>query len=117
MMRQDPWSALVVTDAVSKLQHFEDAAEEGEEASKPDRTYLVGRVALRTLFYDDHLLAAVKGGAIKQVVLLGAGMDSRAWRLDLPKGICAPPYLDLTKPVITVTKTGHFLPKDVALKI
>lgn len=91
-----------------KLQHFEDAAEEGEEASKPDRTYLVGRVALRTLFYDDHLLAAVKGGAIRQVVLLGAGMDSRAWRLDLPKGICAPPYLDLTKPVITVTKTGPF---------
>ncbi|KAK9908943.1 hypothetical protein WJX75_005035 [Coccomyxa subellipsoidea] len=73
--------------AENTMKHFEDAAEEGEEASKPDRTYLVGRVALRTLFYDDHLLAAVKGGAIRQVVLLGAGMDSRAWRLDLPKGV------------------------------
>ncbi|BDA41776.1 Putative S-adenosyl-L-methionine-dependent methyltransferase [Coccomyxa sp. Obi] len=72
--------------AATTLKHYEDVADEKAVASKADRKFLVGRVALRTLFYDDHLLAACKAGA-RQVVLLGAGMDSRAWRLDLPEGI------------------------------
>lgn len=74
------------------MQRFEDTAEKGEVTPHSDRKYLVGRVALRTLFYDDHLLAALKGGAVRQVVLLGAGMDSRAWRLDLPEGLCPTPF-------------------------
>ncbi|CAL8462346.1 g1879 [Coccomyxa elongata] len=69
--------------ASTAMKRYEGAA---DKESKADRKYLVGRVALRTLYYDDHLLAACKAGA-RQVVLLGAGMDSRAWRLDLPEGI------------------------------
>ncbi len=68
------------------LQHLEDVAESGEVPSHSDRKFMVGRVALRTLFFDEHLQNAVKSHAIRQVVLLGAGMDSRAWRLDLPEG-------------------------------
>lgn len=49
------------------------------------RNYQVGRLTLRTLFFDDQVLSAVKAGA-SQVVILGAGMDCRAWRLDLPAG-------------------------------
>ncbi len=49
------------------------------------RKYQVGRLTLRTLFFDDQLLSACKAGA-SQVVVLGAGMDGRAWRLDLPAG-------------------------------
>ncbi|MFD4656246.1 SAM-dependent methyltransferase [Kitasatospora sp. NPDC058444] len=40
---------------------------------------------LRTRVLDDHLLAAARAGT-RQVVLLGAGLDSRAYRLDWPPG-------------------------------
>jgi methyltransferase (TIGR00027 family) len=40
---------------------------------------LVRAMTVRTRFMDDHLLKAVEDGAV-QVVNLGAGFDSRAWR-------------------------------------
>ncbi|MEU8761320.1 SAM-dependent methyltransferase [Streptomyces sp. NPDC048659] len=40
---------------------------------------------LRTRVLDDHLLASARAGA-RQVVLLGAGLDSRAYRLPWPPG-------------------------------
>ncbi|MFJ9824884.1 class I SAM-dependent methyltransferase [Streptomyces sp. NPDC101160] len=40
---------------------------------------------LRTRVLDDHLLASARAGA-RQVVLLGAGLDTRAFRLDWPLG-------------------------------
>ncbi len=40
-------------------------------------------IAIRTRFYDDYLLAACAGGC-RQVVLLAAGLDTRAFRLDWP---------------------------------
>ncbi|MFE2263663.1 SAM-dependent methyltransferase [Streptomyces griseosporeus] len=42
-------------------------------------------LAVRTRFFDDHLLAAARAGN-RQVVLLGAGLDTRAYRLDWPDG-------------------------------
>lgn len=42
-------------------------------------------LAVRTRFFDDHLLAAARSGC-RQVVLLGAGLDTRAYRLDWPDG-------------------------------
>ncbi|BDA46207.1 Putative S-adenosyl-L-methionine-dependent methyltransferase [Coccomyxa sp. Obi] len=72
--------------ASTTMKRNEDAANEEAVASKADRKFPVGRMVLRTLYYDDHLLAACKAGA-RQVVLLGAGMDTRAWRLELPEGI------------------------------
>ena len=54
-----------------------------------DTNPLWGRFAryfgLRTRVFDDFLLHAVDEGA-GQVVLLGAGLDSRAFRLDWPSG-------------------------------
>jgi methyltransferase (TIGR00027 family) len=53
-----------------------------------DANPLWGRFAryfgLRTRVLDDFLLSAVHTGDIRQVVLLGAGLDSRAFRLDWP---------------------------------
>lgn len=61
-----------------------------------------GRIAIRTKFFDDAVLeglerasasASALGGAssstprILQVVLLGAGYDTRAWRLRPPEGV------------------------------
>jgi methyltransferase (TIGR00027 family) len=43
-------------------------------------------VALRTRFCDDYLLAAARSGR-RQVVLLAAGLDMRAFRLPWPEGV------------------------------
>jgi methyltransferase (TIGR00027 family) len=44
---------------------------------------LAANTALRTRFYDDQLLAAA-GAGVRQVVLLAAGLDTRAYRLAWP---------------------------------
>ncbi|WNV88937.1 class I SAM-dependent methyltransferase [Umezawaea sp. Da 62-37] len=55
-----------------------------------DANPLWGRMAryfgLRTRVLDDHLVRAAQAGT-RQVVLLGAGLDSRAYRLDWPPGV------------------------------
>ena len=43
-------------------------------------------VALRTRFFDDELLRAAREQGIRQIVILAAGMDARAYRLDWPEG-------------------------------
>lgn len=40
-------------------------------------------IAARTLFFDGEVIAAIAAGA-RQVVVVGAGYDTRAWRLDRP---------------------------------
>ncbi len=47
---------------------------------------LSSHAVTRTRFFDDYLLAATAGG-IGQVVLLGAGLDTRAFRLPWPDGV------------------------------
>src|SRR2546421_8409621 len=44
-------------------------------------------VAIRTRFFDDFLLAAVRGGGGRQGVLVAAGMDARALRPPRPPGL------------------------------
>jgi methyltransferase (TIGR00027 family) len=41
-------------------------------------------VVIRTRFFDDFLLYACWGAGVRQVVLLAAGMDARAFRLNWP---------------------------------
>lgn len=43
-------------------------------------------VAVRTRFFDDAIRAALDAG-IRQLVLVAAGMDSRAFRLDFPREV------------------------------
>ena len=50
-------------------------------AMSPENPYL----AIRTRYFDDVLLAAARGGST-QVVILAAGMDARAFRLEWPTG-------------------------------
>ncbi|MFI5529817.1 SAM-dependent methyltransferase [Kitasatospora sp. NPDC051853] len=57
---------------------------------------------LRTRVLDDHLLHSARAGA-RQVVLLGAGLDSRAFRLDWPPG-CTVHEVD-TERVLTFKQT------------
>ena len=43
-------------------------------------------IAIRTKFFDDFLSRAVTEHQIRQVVLMAAGMDTRAFRLAWPEG-------------------------------
>lgn len=43
-------------------------------------------LAIRTRFFDELLLHAVRAGRVRQVVLLAAGLDARAYRLPWPLG-------------------------------
>ena len=44
-------------------------------------------IVIRTRFFDDWLRAVAIEGPMRQVVLLGAGLDTRAWRLPWPAGV------------------------------
>lgn len=60
------------------------------DAARSDAARSVGarlalHVIIRTKFYDDYLLAAAADG-IRQMVLLAAGLDTRAFRLPWPAG-------------------------------
>lgn len=69
-----------------------------EGAALEQRRRLRSHVVLRTRFYDDLLL----GSGHRQVVLLGAGLDARAWRLPWPAGSV---LLELDQPAVLAYKT------------
>ncbi|MFG2077046.1 SAM-dependent methyltransferase [Nonomuraea maritima] len=56
-----------------------------DEASRRRWFGVAFSIVIRTKFLDDLLERAVASG-VRQVVLLGAGMDSRAFRMDWPAG-------------------------------
>jgi methyltransferase (TIGR00027 family) len=63
-------------------------------------------VVVRTRFFDDFLLRASLGAGVRQVILLGAGMDTRAFRLDWPPGtrvyeLDRPEVIDLKDAIVS----------------
>lgn len=56
-----------------------------DEAAQRRRLAVSFSIVIRTRFLDDLLQQASASG-VRQVVLLGAGMDSRAFRMDWPEG-------------------------------
>ncbi|MDT5256285.1 MAG: hypothetical protein QOD10_1365, partial [Mycobacterium sp.] len=61
----------------------------GDEDDDPDFTvnsqHMINYQAVRTHFFDAYFAEAA-GAGIRQVVILAAGLDSRAFRLDWPDG-------------------------------
>jgi methyltransferase (TIGR00027 family) len=57
---------------------------DGEAARRRSRAVKLS-IVIRTKFLDDLLQEASRSG-VRQVVLLGAGMDSRAFRMEWPEG-------------------------------
>ena len=41
-------------------------------------------LSIRTKFFDDAIVAAIRGSSLTPAVILAAGMDARAFRLDWP---------------------------------
>jgi methyltransferase (TIGR00027 family) len=79
----DPFAAAFVAAAPAL---FADGPEPGDPDVARLRQAFTDQLALRTRFYDDYLVEATRVSA-RQVVLLGAGLDTRAFRLDWPAGV------------------------------
>ncbi len=71
----DPYAAMLAGDVGRAALAASERASGGPNEFLP----------LRTRFFDDVILAEVRAG--DQVVLLGAGLDTRAFRLPLPDGV------------------------------
>ncbi|MBN1561117.1 SAM-dependent methyltransferase [candidate division KSB1 bacterium] len=71
----DPWAATL-------------ADKEGSAWIEQRSAASVIPIVLRTRFFDDFLTRTVAETGIRQIVLLGAGLDTRAYRLDWPEGTC-----------------------------
>jgi methyltransferase (TIGR00027 family) len=80
----DPYAAAFVAAApplFPDLPSIDDDAELGAY-----KQAFVDEIAIRTRFFDHYLWAGCASGA-RQVVLLAAGLDTRAFRLDWPDGV------------------------------
>ncbi len=78
----DPY-ARAFLEALARAAHDEPIT----SSSPPSiRATLALQVVVRTRFYDEYLLAAA-GHGCRQVVLLAAGLDTRAFRLAWPDGV------------------------------
>jgi methyltransferase (TIGR00027 family) len=98
---KDPYGAAFVLASGVPLPTTPEAADSDAGFPWPAfSTYL----AVRSRFFDSFLAAAAATG-IRQAVILGAGLDTRAFRLDWPEGttvyeIDAPPVLDFKDAVL-----------------
>ncbi|MGQ0846699.1 MAG: SAM-dependent methyltransferase [Sporichthyaceae bacterium] len=83
----DPLAVLFAAAATSPVAFPTAWPADGSTVSDRDALFLHGSryIGVRSRFYDDFLLDAADAG-LRQVVLLGAGLDTRAFRLPWPYG-------------------------------
>lgn len=80
----DPYAAAFVAAAPDAFAEHE-AADDAEALAALGEAFAFN-ATIRTRFYDDYLLSATRVGC-RQVGLLAAGLDSRAFRLPWPPGV------------------------------
>jgi methyltransferase (TIGR00027 family) len=80
---QDPYAAAFVAEAPPVFE--EGPSTDDDPALAALEAAFEEAVVVRTRFYDDFVRAA-SAGRCRQVVVLGAGLDTRALRLDWPIG-------------------------------
>jgi len=80
----DPYAAAFVAAAPPLFADIPSLADETELAALIEAS--ITAIAIRTRFFDDHVLRACATGC-RQIVLLAAGLDTRAFRLDWPEGV------------------------------
>ena len=87
----DPYAKILVADAGTGAweymldDDFIAKVAEADAELAPLFEHMGNYQAVRTLFFDDYFARAVEAG-IRQVVILAAGLDSRAFRLPWPAG-------------------------------
>jgi methyltransferase (TIGR00027 family) len=80
----DPYAAAFVAAAPPLFPELDSIADDPEIARL--KTAFSSDIVVRTRFFDEHLSTACRTGC-DQVVILGAGLDTRAFRLDWPDGV------------------------------
>src|SRR4051795_841436 len=80
----DPYAAAFVAAAGADGEAPDSATLSDEQHRW--RLGIVFHITMRTRFFDDYLRRAVADGC-GQVVVLGAGLDTRAFRIDWPAGL------------------------------
>jgi methyltransferase (TIGR00027 family) len=80
----DPYAAAFVAAAPPLFPDMPTASDDAELAAL--EAMFRADIVVRTCFYDEYLSAACAAGC-RQVVLLAAGLDARAFRLDWPRGV------------------------------
>jgi methyltransferase (TIGR00027 family) len=78
---------------------------EAEPDLKARMLGMVDYMAARTSFFDNFFLDATRAG-IRQVVILAAGLDSRAWRLPWPDGPGGTTVYELDQPRVLEFKSS-----------
>jgi methyltransferase (TIGR00027 family) len=83
----DPFAAAFVDAADTELPMLTEWPKAGTAVSDQHALHLHGSryTGLRSRFYDDWLVAASSEG-VRQIVILGAGLDARAYRISWPPG-------------------------------
>lgn len=71
----DPWAAALAGEPGAAW-----LAQRSEESTVP--------IVIRTRYFDDFLLRISHQEGIRRVVLIAAGLDTRAFRLNWPEGMC-----------------------------
>jgi methyltransferase (TIGR00027 family) len=80
----DPYAAAFVAAAPPLFPDMPSISDNPEIAALKDA--FSADIVVRTRFYDEYLAAACAQGC-RQVVLLAAGLDTRAFRMDWPTGV------------------------------
>jgi methyltransferase (TIGR00027 family) len=89
------WSLYLRDDLPAELTEVDPHFKERMQA-------MMGYTASRTLFFDEFFLAAAADG-VQQAVILAAGLDARAWRLDWPAGCVV---YEVDQPKVLAFKTS-----------
>ena len=83
---KDPYAEAFLIASPGAFDAEQRAAEAGAGDMAPWGAAFWSHAVTRTRFFDDYLLDATAHG-IRQVVLLAAGLDTRAYRLPWPRGV------------------------------
>lgn len=80
----DPWAAMLVRQSGVAVPFPERWPDDLDQVAAVEQSMLLGAtyIGLRTRFIDDEL----QNTTARQIVILGSGLDTRAWRLDWPAG-------------------------------
>jgi methyltransferase (TIGR00027 family) len=97
------WSLYLRDDLPAELTEVDPRFNERTQA-------MMGYTASRTLFFDEFFLKAAADG-VKQAVILAAGLDARAWRLDWPAGCVV---YEVDQPKVLAFKTSTLESHGVA---
>lgn len=108
---RDPYAAAFVSAAAGRLPRQIPVTPEDAAA---DRDYpwpgLAHYVAVRSRFFDDFFAAAAKAG-LRQAVILAAGLDTRAFRLDWMPGTTV---YEIDAPMLLAFKDSVLAGQDAA---